>query len=342
MLDLQATWFVLLFVLLIGYAILDGFDLGVGVLHLTGKSDHERRIGLNAIGPVWDGNEVWLITGGGAMFAAFPDVYATVFSAMYLALMLVLAALIMRAVSIEFRSKVDSTGWKSFWDVIFFLGSLLPSVLFGVAFGNVLRGLPIVEQAGKRVFVGGFFGLLNPYSLLVGILTLSLFTMHGALWLAGKTEGTHQDRLRRIAMPLWILTLVLYIATTVWTLAMRPAYLEAASSRPLFWIAALLLVGALLLVPPMIYTRRFGIAFLGSSVTILAMMGIAAISLFPSLVPALETSHYDLTIRNSSSTPATLKTMFVIALAGMPIVLIYTAVIYRVFKGKVKIGHDSY
>jgi cytochrome d ubiquinol oxidase subunit II len=340
--DLQTTWFLLVFVLLIGYAILDGFDLGVGVLHLTGKGDTERRVGLNAIGPVWDGNEVWLITGGGALFAAFPYVYATVFSAMYLALMLVLAALIIRAVSIEFRSKVESPAWRSFWDGAFCVGSLLPAVLFGVAFGNILRGLPIAEVQGRLFFTGGFLGLLNPYALFIGVLTLSLFTAHGAIYLAGKSEGSQQERCRRQAMSLWLLTLILYIVATAWTFAIRPGYLDAATGRPLFWILLLLLLAGLFATPAFIFTHRFFPAILASSAAILGMMGIAAVSIYPALVPSLNGRLYDLTIGNSSSTPRTLRTMLMIALAGMPLVLLYTVVIYRVFKGKVRVGHDSY
>src|SRR5512147_1077494 len=173
--DLNTVWFLLIGVLLTGYAILDGFDLGVGVLHLFARDEEERRLHINAIGPVWDGNEVWLLTGGGALFAAFPVVYATVFSGFYLALMLLLVALILRAVSMEFRSKVDSPGWKKVWDWAFGIGSLLPAILFGVAFGNVLRGIPINEQG---LFTGSFLELLNPYAILIGLLSLALFTMH--------------------------------------------------------------------------------------------------------------------------------------------------------------------
>ncbi|MCL5030614.1 MAG: cytochrome d ubiquinol oxidase subunit II, partial [Bacteroidetes bacterium] len=175
--DLNLTWFLLVGVLIIGYAILDGFDLGVGVIHLFTKDEIEKRIEMNAIGPVWDGNEVWLLTGGGALFAAFPIVYATVFSGFYIAFMLLLTALIFRAVSFEFRGKVNSSGWKKLWDLAFGLGSLLPSILFGVAIGNILRGIPINEQGN---FTGSFIDLLNPYSILIGLLSLAMFIMHGA------------------------------------------------------------------------------------------------------------------------------------------------------------------
>lgn len=343
---LQLTWFILVFLLLGGYAVLDGFDLGVGVLHLTGKTDEERRVGLNAIGPVWDGNEVWLLTAGGALFAAFPYVYATVFSAMYLALVLVLVALIMRAVSIEFRSKVESKRWRGFWDVCFFVGSLLPAILFGVAFGNILRGLPINEVNGQLRFVpgffGGFFGLLNPYSVFIGILSLALFTMHGSIYLALKSQGVQQERLRRQALPLWMAVLVLYVIATGWTLGTRSELFNGLDTRPVFWVMIAVLGAGLIVTPGAIYSRKWLAAFLGSSAMILGMMGLSAISLYPNLVPSTMAPVHNLTVFNSSSTAYTLKTMLIIALVGMPLVIGYTTAIYIVFKGKVKIGHDSY
>lgn len=343
---LQATWFILVFVLLGGYAMLDGFDLGVGVLHLTGKTDDERRVGLNAIGPVWDGNEVWLLTAAGALFAAFPYVYATVFSAMYLALMLVLVALIMRAVSIEFRSKVESPRWRGFWDVCFFVGSLLPAVLFGVAFGNILRGLPINMVDGQLRFVpgffGGFFGLLNPYSVFIGILSLALFTMHGSIYLAGKSQGAQQERLRRQALPLWMAVLLLYVIATGWTLGIRSELFNGLDGRWVFWVMIAVLGAGLIVTPGAIYSRKWLLAFMGSSAMIVGMMGLSAVSLYPNLVPSTMAPVYNLTISNSSSTAYTLKTMLIIALIGMPLVIAYTIAIYLVFKGKVKIGHDSY
>ena len=193
--DLNIIWFLLIAVLLIGYAILDGFDLGVGVLHLFTKDENERRININSIAPVWDGNEVWLLTAGGALFAAFPIVYATVFSGFYLAFMLLLFALIFRAVSMEFRGKVDSPKWRSVWDWAFGLGSLLPALLYGVAIGNILRGIPINSEG---YFTGNFFSLLNPYSILVGLLSLVLFTMHGSIYLSMKSAGAHRERVKSL------------------------------------------------------------------------------------------------------------------------------------------------
>jgi cytochrome d ubiquinol oxidase subunit II len=337
--DLQAIWFLLVGVLIIGYAILDGFDLGVGVLHLFLKDEHERRISLNAIGPVWDGNEVWLLTGGGALFAAFPVVYATVFSGFYLALMLLLVALILRAVSMEFRSKVDSPGWKKVWDWAFGIGSLLPAILFGVAFGNILRGIPINEQG---LFTGSFLELLNPYAILIGLLSLALFTMHGAIYLSLKTDGELHERMLTVASSFWVGTVGLYALATIATIFVSPFLFEGMLRNPLFWVLFIVLLASVVSVPVLLKGKAPFRAFLASSVLIASMIGLSALSLFPRLVPSLTDLAYSLTIRNASSTPTTLTVMLVIALIGMPIVIGYTIFVYRVFKGKVELGEASY
>lgn len=337
--DLNTIWFILIAVLIIGYAILDGFDLGVGIIHLFTKDEHDKRVNLNAIGPVWDGNEVWLLTGGGALFAAFPVVYATVFSSFYLALMLLLFALIFRAVSMEFRGKVDSPKWKRFWDWAFGLGSLLPAILFGVAIGNILRGIPLNETG---LFTGNFFGLLNPYSVLVGILSMVLFTMHGAIYLCNKTNGKQRERMENIIPKLWIAFVSLYFTVTIYSTFEASFLFEGAMQNPLFWLSFILLLGSLLYTPIAVKAKKFGTAFLTSSVTILAMLGLMAISLFPRLVPSSTDLAYSLTIYNASSTERTLTSMLIIALIGMPLVIGYTIFIYRVFKGKVMINQDSY
>jgi cytochrome d ubiquinol oxidase subunit II len=337
--DLNTVWFVLFGVLIIGYAILDGFDLGVGVIHLFTKNEGDRRVNLNAIGPVWDGNEVWLLTAGGALFAAFPVVYATVFSSFYLALMLLLFALIFRAVSIEFRGKVDTVAWKRFWDWGFGLGSSVPALLFGVAVGNILRGIPI---DGDGVFQGSFLGLLNPYSLLVGLVTLSLFTMHGGLYLCMKTEGEHRDRAVSVANAMWIVFVVLYFVSTVATFFVAPSLFEGLLGNPLFWVLFLILLAAILYIPIAAKAQKYFCAFLSSSSAILAMIGLAALSMFPKLVPSSIEPIFSLTIYNASSSQRTLTVMLVIALIGMPLVIAYTAYIYRIFKGKVVITPESY
>ncbi|MBP1649156.1 MAG: Cytochrome bd-I oxidase subunit [Bacteroidetes bacterium] len=337
--DLQTIWFLLVGVLITGYAILDGFDLGVGVLHLFLKNEQERRISMNAIGPVWDGNEVWLLTGGGALFAAFPIVYATVFSGFYLALMLLLVALIFRAVSMEFRGKVDSPHWKKVWDWAFGIGSLLPAVLFGVAFGNILHGIPINEHG---TFTGSFLGLLNPYAILIGVLSLTLFTMHGAIYLALKSEGELHDRMIGIASSFWVSTVGLYLLATLASIFVSSFLFEEMLVNPLFWVLFLVLLASLISIPVLLKGKNLFKAFLASSMLIASMIGLSAVSLFPRLVPSVTNLDYSLTIRNASSTPATLTVMLIIALIGMPLVIGYTIFIYRVFKGKVALNESSY
>ena len=337
--DLNTTWFLLVGVLIIGYAILDGFDLGVGVLHLFTKDENEKRIEMNSIGPVWDGNEVWLLTGGGALFAAFPVVYATVFSGFYIAFILLLAALIFRAVSFEFRGKVESPTWRKWWDYAFGIGSLLPSILFGVAIGNILRGLPI-NQGGE--FIGTFFGLLNPYSILVGLLSLAMFTMHGAIYLSLKSEGALQQRIVKQINKLWISFILLYIIATFFTFFEGSYLFDGILKNPIFWGLLILLLASIIYIPVFVSGKKFFLALISSSVTIAAMIGMVAISLFPRLVPSYIDLNYSLTIYNSSSSHNTLFAMLIIALIGVPIVLIYTIFIYRVFKGKTVISKESY
>jgi cytochrome bd ubiquinol oxidase subunit II len=337
--DLNLVWFLLITILLIGYAILDGFDLGVGILSLFARDNQQKRIYMNAIGPVWDGNEVWLLTGGGALFAAFPAVYATVFSGFYLALMLLLFALIVRAVAMEFRGKVNAEGWRTVWDWGFGLGSLLPALLLGVAYGNILHGVPL-ERGG--IYAGTFLGLLNPYAFLLGILTVSLFTMHGAIYLTLKTEGSLRHKLGRWASRLWIAVVTLYALATVGTIFAAPFLFVGMLRNPLTWLFALLLLGSAMTTPVFLKSLRYFRAFLASSGLIAAMIGLSALSLFPRLVPSSIDLQYSLTVYNASSSPATLTAMLIIALLGMPLVIGYTVFIYRVFKGKVEITPDSY
>jgi len=339
MIDLNTVWFALFGILIVGYAILDGFDLGVGVLHLFARSDTERRINMNAIGPVWDGNEVWLLTAGGALFAAFPPVYATVFSGFYLALILLLAALIFRAVSLEFHSKVDSPGWRRLWDWSFGLGSLLPAVLFGVAVGNILKGIPIDAEG---IFTGTFLGLLNPYAILIGILSLVMFTMHGALYMTTKTDGELRDRLSRWASGSWVAFVVLYLLATLYTFFTAGYLFEGSFGKPLFWVFLIMVMGALVSVPMALKAGQYFRAFLSSSVAIAAVIGLAATSMYPKLAPSSIDLAYSLTAYNSSSTPHSLTVMLIIALVGMPVVIGYTIYVYRVFKGKTVVSEGSY
>jgi len=336
--DLNTIWFLLVGVLIAGYAVLDGFDLGTGVLHLLTRDERERRVMMNAVGPVWDGNEVWLLTGGGALFAAFPPVYATVFSGFYLAFMLLLVALILRAVSFEFRSKVASPRWRRWWDVAFGVGSLVPALLFGVAVGNVLRGL----EMGPAGISTTLLGLLNPFALLIGLLGLVMFVLHGATWLGLKTEGALQDRMRRWAASAWVAFIALYALATVASYAVAPYLFEHWFGNPLTWVFFALLLASSVTGPAAIGASRFGRAFVASAAATLSVIALAAEGLYPRLVPARPDLAASLTIYNAASTPRTLTTMLVIALVGMPFVILYTVLIYRAFRGKTVLTAESY
>jgi len=332
---LETVWFVLVGVLLVGYAILDGFDLGVGMMHLfVARNDVERRQVINTVGPVWDGNEVWLLTGGGAIFAAFPKVYATVFSGLYLALMLVLTALILRAVCLEFRSKLEDPAWRRRWDAVFAVTSFLPSLLFGVAMGNLLRGLPLDHE---QEFAGT---LLNPFALVIGLLAVALFLVQGAAWLDLKSEGPVRERARAWAKGAWLALIVLWIAATALSRAMLPRLWQA-FGHPAAWLVPGVFVAAIAGFRLLAGSSRPGVAFLLSSVAIAALWGIAGLGLYPDLVPALGGGE-SLTVTNASSSPLTLRTMFAIALIGMPLVIAYTVFIYSRFKGRVELDAHSY
>lgn len=337
--DLNHLWFVLLGVLLAGYAILDGFDLGVGILHLTVRNDKERRLMLNSIGPHWDGNEVWLVTFGGAMFAAFPNAYATVFSGFYAAFMLLLFALIFRAVSIEFRGKRDSAGWRRFWDCSFFGASALATFLFGVAAGNVLIGIP-VDAHGS--YTGGFFELVRPYPVLVGLLTVCFAAMHGAIYLYMKTEAELQQRMRRWIWRGFGAALICYVLATIYTLAVIPDATRNFREHPWSWAVFIVTILAFANVPRTIFRGRPFHAFLSSSFIILGLVFLFSFTLYPNLIVSSLSSAYSLTIFNAASSGKTLRIMAIIALIGMPVVLAYTAAIYWSFRGKVKITEHSY
>ncbi len=329
---LNTIWFLLIAVLMTVYAILDGFDLGVGNLHLLAKNDEERKIFIKAIGPHWDGNEVWLLTGGGAIFAAFPPVYATVFSGFYLAMMLVLVALILRAVGVEFRNKVESASLKAFCDRSFFAGSLLASILFGVAVGNLMRGIPI-DQSGT--FTGTFLGLLNPFSVFMGILSLAMFTLQGATYLALRTEGALQARTTTWALKLWVAFVATYIVGALWAVFEAPYLYKAYKAAPWHWITILIFMGAVVATPLLLQRGRHGWSFLCTSLSIAGLTSTLAVSAYPLLAPSRTDLSFSLTAFNASSTPLTLKTMLILALIGVPIVLVYTVYIYSVFKGKI-------
>lgn len=357
---LSTVWFFLIGGLFAGYAVLDGFDLGAGAVHLfVARNDTERRSVMNAIGPVWDGNEVWLITAGGALFAAFPLVYATVFSGFYLAMLLVLAALIVRAVSIEFRSKETNRLWRNAWDVAFGVSSALAVLLFGVALGNILRGLPLDTVAGLPVdpsaslgaaplaytdalaYRGGLVGLLNPFSLAVGVLTLGLAVQQGSAWLVLKTEGALQARARRAQVIGFIVVVVALIGAAGIAAFDAGRIFDNFVRSPLAWIGPIVVVHSLAFMSEAIHGHRDGRAFLYSCEAVLGLAITAGAALYPNLVPAVDTAK-SLTVDNAHSSDLTMTVMMVVALIGMPIVIAYTSFIYWKFKGKVRLEEASY
>ncbi len=337
--DLNTVWFILIGILFTGYAILDGFDLGVGALHLLTKNDTDRRIMINAIGPVWDGNEVWLVTGGGALFAAFPHVYATVFSGFYNAFILLLFVLIFRAVAIEFRSKRPGARWRQNWDVAFSVSSIIIALLMGVALGNIIRGVPL--DAGHE-YTGGFMDMLNPYALLVGITTVALFMMHGALYAYMKTEGNLQSQIRGWINNSIIFFVIGYVSTTMATLIYYPHMVTNIKEHPVFFMLAILNMLAIANIPREVHHNRPFAAFLSSVASMMALLSLFGIGMYPNIVFSSGNPENSLTIYNAASSPKTLGIMLTIALIGIPFVLAYTISIYYIFRGKVRLDSTSY
>lgn len=337
--QLDNIWFILVGVLFTGYAILDGFDLGVGALHLFVKKDGDRRIFLNAIGPVWDGNEVWLVTGGGALFAAFPEVYATVFSGFYLPFMALLCALIFRAVAIEFRSKEKWGWWRSLWDTGFCLGSIGSSFLIGVAMGNILQGIQLDARGN---YTGGFLNLLNPYAIILGLATIALFAMHGSIYLVMKTEGELQARVRRWVSRTTGIFLAAYIVLNVATMIYAPHLLQTVRARP--WLLAIFALNVLVVmnIPRQNHRGNEFAAFLSSCGAMALLMLLFGCTVYPNMVLSMPDPSNSLTIYNAASTEKTHWIMFIIALLGVPVVLAYTASVYYIFRGKVKLTPHSY
>jgi cytochrome d ubiquinol oxidase subunit II len=328
--DLNTLWFILIFVLFTGFFLLEGFDYGVGILlPFLGKDDTDRRVIINSIGPFWDGNEVWLITAGGAMFAAFPHWYATMFSGFYLALILMLLALIFRGVAFEFRSKDDNPTWRKVWDWMLFGGSLVPALLWGVAFGNLVRGVPIDAD---MTYTGGFWNLLNVYALLGGLATTSAFVLHGAVFLGLKTKGEVMERANRAAGLVWPFAVLFifayviagYLATDMFSrLGVNPGPV------PIGAAVALLVAGWF------IRQRNQGWAFAMTALTIALSTATLALGLYPRVMVSSLNDQWSLTIYNASSSPYTLRVMSIIALIFVPLVLAYQAWSYWVFRKRV-------
>lgn len=340
MVELQFIWFTAFVILVTGYAILDGFDLGVGMLHLFSKKDEERRLMLNSIGPVWDGNEVWLVTAGGALFAGFPDVYATLCSAFYIPIMLLLTGIIFRAVAIEVRSKQPMAWWRWTFDILFSFASFVIALGLGVVMGNLIQGIPL--DANKE-FTGDLTNLIDPYNLLVGVMAVAVFFMHGAIYILMKTEGDLHEKMREWVNPAIIFFIMCYAITTVATLIYMPHMAEAIKARPIFFLLALLNMLAIANIPREIHLGRDGRAFASSCVNIILLMALYAVGTFPNAVRAInDPANLSLTIFNSSSSKETLEILLLIAVIGIPLVLAYTFAIYWIFHGKVKLDSTSY
>ena len=359
---LRVIWWGLLGVLLIGFALTDGFDLGVGALiPFVGQTDLERRVAINSIGPTWEGNQVWFILGGGAIFAAWPPLYAVSFSGFYLAMFVVLAALILRPVAFKYRSKRESQSWRDTWDWALFIGGAVPALIFGVAVGNVLQGVPFhFNQDLLSIYEGSFFGLLNPFALLAGIVSLTMLITHGAAWLAVKTQGPVAERARAIGSVTGLVAVLGYAAAGLWLaygiqgyhivgtvaangpsnplyteVARGGSWLDAYALRPWILIAPILGFGGLLLTVLGLRSRREISTLLFSKLAILGVISSVGLTMFPFILPSSTDAHSSLTLWDASSSQMTLFVMLVVTVIFMPLILLYTAWVYKVLWGKV-------
>ena len=360
---LKVIWWLLIGVLLVGFAIMDGHDMGVGtLLPFVGKTDEERRVVINTVGPHWDGNQVWFITAGGAIFAAWPMVYATAFSGFYWAMLAVLYALFLRPVGFDYRSKIHNATWRSTWDWGLFIGGSVPPLIFGVAFGNLLQGVPFhFDDNMMSYYTGSFWALLNPFALLVGVVSSAMITFHGAIYLAHRTEGDIQRRSIRAALIFGSLLIVAFSAAGVWiangsfgyaiTSAIDPAaqpnpLLKTVAAQPGAWLANYAAMPATKLVPALAYVgallalalvamRRTLLAFVASSLAIVGVIGTAGVSMFPFVMPSSSVPGSSLTVWDGVSSQGTLSIMFWVALIFVPIIIAYTSWCYKVMAGKV-------
>ncbi len=339
-LTLEVLWYLVIVVALGFYAILDGFDLGVGSLHLLARNDQERRVFLNSIGPVWDGNEVWLVVVGGALFAGFPDVFATVFSSFYVFTMLLLFGLIFRAVSIEFRSKEPSNRWRRNWDVAFSLASILIAFGVGLVMGNLIQGIPLDSN---KDFTGNFLLFIKPYPILFGLTTIALFAMHGAVYLVMKTEGSLHEYLKGwTKQTIWIF-LGLYFVLTLATMYFEPHMTFRMKEYPALFLIPLVSLFLIFNILRQMRKNNSGWAFISSSLSIFGFLSLFPIGTFPVMVrSSIQPDLNSLTIYNSSSSSLTLKVLLIIVLIGVPLVLAYGGYIYRIFRGKVRLDDHSY
>jgi cytochrome d ubiquinol oxidase subunit II len=336
--DLAVVWYFVMGLATLAYTVLDGFDLGVGALHLFARTDEQRRIFLNAIGPVWDGNEVWIVIMMGGLFAGFPNAYATVFSGFYTLLMFLIAGLIFRAVAIEFRSKRESPRWRSLWDVVFSLASILVGFVIGVLLGNMIEGIPLNAE---QDYIGTFSQFFRPYSVIVGITSVALFAMHGTIYLAMKTEGAAHAVVRR-----WINRAILsfvfwYLATTVATLIYMPHMVDRFIETPILFAVPLLAFLSIFNIHYQVNKGNDGWGFISSSLSIALLLALFSIGTFPTIVRSTIEGN-SVTIYNAASSQKTLSILLIVVAIGIPLVLAYGAWVYHIFRGKVRLEKSSY
>lgn len=337
---LDLLWYLVLIVAMMCYAMLDGFDLGVGSLHLFTKKDEERRLFINSIGPLWDGNEVWIVIVVGALFAGFPDVYGTLLSGFYNIIMFLLAGFIFRAVAIEFRSKRPSLKWRFRWDRVFSIASIVIAFGIGLILGNLVEGMPLDAD---RSYTGTISELFKPYPLLVGLTTLALLTMHGSIYLAMKTEGALHKKIRPWITKCIVVFILLYATTTVVTLLTQPHMVENMKARAWLFIFPIAALFAIINIALQIKKKNDGWAFISSCLAISLLLSLFAIGTYPILIRStLDPNSHSLTIINSASSPLTMKILLIIVAIGLPLVFAYGIYIYRVFRGKVKLDEHSY
>ena len=338
--DYPTWWFIVVGGLFSGYAILDGFDFGAGAWHLFFKKEHSRRIALNAVGPVWDGNEVWLVIGGGALFAGFPVMYATLFSSMYIPFVLFLMFIIFRAIAIEFRGKEEMKWWRKMWDICYSISSIMLAFLLGVVLGNVLQGIQIGDNylyQGK-----GFFEFLNPFALMTGITTLGLFMSHGAIYLLLKTEGRLFAKLTKLLKGGMIFFMVSFGITTLYTLLYIPHLSDVFRTQPFMFIIPLMVFLSIANIPRLANKKKYRIAFFFSSLTIALLLILVAIELYPNLLISTIDPKHTIDIYNAASSTKSMEIMLIIVAIGAPLVLGYTFFVYKTFSGKVELDETSY
>lgn len=338
--DFAILWYIVLGLASMAYCILDGFDLGVGALHLFAKNDQQRRIFLNAIGPVWDGNEVWIVIMMGGLFAGFPNAYATIFSGFYTLFMILIAGLIFRACAIEFRSKSESPLWRSLWDIIFSIASILVGLIVGLLLGNMIEGVPLNAE---QDYVGTFRDFFGPYSIIVAITAMSLFAMHGTIYLTMKTEGEAHEVVRKWINKAIFIFICMYTITSIATVIYMPHMIQHIFDKPFTIIFPIIAFLSIFNIPRLVNKGRDGWAFIFSCLSIASLLVLFGLGTYPTIVRStINPDTHSLTIFNAASSQKTLGILLIVVAIGIPLVLAYGAWVYRIFRGKVRLEKSSY